>query len=154
MAQGDLTIFESFAEELGQELHHFDNDLTAIRLGIVDDTITPTAADRLNGTTPRWSDYSANQVSAAGNYVTGGVTLTSVTWTPEVDGVATLNAANYTINQDGGGFTDARWAILYNDNADNDNAIAFIDLGGTVSEQDGDITFAWDASGILTVTVT
>ena len=48
MATGDFTIFEEFADQLGMELHDFDND--TLKLGLIDNVVTPTAADA----TPRW----------------------------------------------------------------------------------------------------
>jgi len=146
MARGDLTVFEEFAEQIGEEQHNFASDV--LKLGIVDNTLTPLA----NIATPTWSDYSANEVSTAGNYTANGETVGSITFT-EAAGVATLDGADVVISQDGSGFTDAYWAILYNDTNGTDMAIAFVELDGPVSEQDGDVTISWNASGILTVTV-
>ena len=146
MARGDLTVFEEFSRQLGDEEHNFQSDV--IKAGIVDATITPTAADA----TPTWTDYSANEVSAAGGYVAGGLTLASVTYT-EAGGVATLDADDIAIIQDAGGFTDGFWVIIYNDTNGTDMAIAFVELAGPVSEVAGPITISWNASGIATVTV-
>lgn len=147
MARGDFTVFEELALNIGTESHNWSSD--TLKLGLVDDTLTPTAAD----TTPTWSDYSANEVSTGGGYAAGGVPLSGVTWT-EADGVATLDdTGNVSITQDAGGFTDAYWGILYNDTSATDQAIGFLDLGGPVSEAAGDITITWNPSGILTISV-
>lgn len=153
MAAGDITLFEEFADQLGMELHDFDND--TIKLALIDDTVTPTAADA----TPMWGagsgvDYDANEVTDAGGYTAGGITI-PVTWS-EADGVATLDddSGDVSLAQDPSGFTDARWGILYNDSAASKNAIGFVDLGADVSEQDGPVNINWNASGIFTVTVT
>jgi len=146
MARGDLTTFEEYAKQIGDGEHDFQTD--TLKLGIVDSTITPAAGD----TTPTWTDYSANEVSTAGGYTAGGETLTSVTYT-EAAGVATLDAADVVISQNASGFTDGYWGILYNDTNGTDMAVCFVDLGGPVSEVDGDITISWNASGIQTVTV-
>ena len=146
MAAGDLTVFEEFADQLGEEKHNFSSD--TIKVGLIDNTAAPTAAD----TTPTWSDYSANEVATAGGYTANGETLASVTWT-EAGGVATLDAANISLAQNGSGFTDAYWAVIYNDTEATDMAIAFVELGGPVSEQAGPVNINWNASGILTVTV-
>lgn len=146
MARGDLTVFEEFADQLGGENHNFSSDV--IKVGIVDNTLTPLASIA----TPTWGDYSANEVSTAGNYTAGGETIGSVTFT-EAAGVATLDGADVVILQDAGGFTDGYWGIIYNDTNATDMAIAFVELGGPVSEQDGDVTISWNASGILTITV-
>ena len=146
MATGDLTLFEEFSDQLGEEAHNFATD--TLKLGLIDNSSAPTAADA----TPTWSDYSGNEVSTAGGYSADGITLTSMTWT-EASGVATLDAANISLSQDGSGFTDAYWGILYNDSNGTDMAIGFIELGGPVSEQAGPVAINWNASGILTVTV-
>ena len=63
------------------------------------------------------------------------------------------NVGDIALAQDAVGFTDGYYGILYNDSATNKNAIGFIDLGGPVSEQAGPVNINWNASGILTVTV-
>jgi len=146
MARGDLTVFEEFVDQIGEEQHKFDSD--TLKLGLIDNTAAPTAADA----TPSWSDYSANEVSTAGGYTANGETLANVSWS-EADGTATLDADDVELAQNGSGFTDAYYGILYNDTNGTDMAIAFVDLGGPVSEQDGPITISWNASGILTVAV-
>ena len=147
MARNDWVTFQEFAKDLGDKTHALASD--TLKLGIVDATKTPTA----NDATPTWSDYSANDVSAAGGYVADGIALTGVTWT-EAAGVATLDdTANVTLAQDASGFEDGYWGILYNDTAATDECIGFLDLGGPVSEVAGSITVTWNASGILTVTV-
>ena len=146
MATGDVTIFEEVAEMIGEETFNFESD--TLKLGLIDNTTPPTAADA----TPRWADYSGNEVSTAGGYTANGETLASVTYT-EADGVATLDADNVSLSQDGSGFTDAYWGIIYDDTATNDEAIGFVELGGPVSEQAGPVAINWNASGIMTVTV-
>lgn len=147
MARGDLVVFEEFALNIGLEEHQLETDV--LKVGIVDSTITPTAADA----TPTWGDYSANEVSTAGGYTSGGETIANNTYT-EAGGVGTLDGDNISLSQDGSGFTDGYWGIIYNDTNATDMAIAFVDLGGAVSEQAGPIAINWNASGILTVTVT
>ncbi len=146
MARGDLTVFEEFALEIGLETFNLETDV--LKMGIVDATITPSAGDG----TPTWSDYSANEVSTAGGYTAGGEIIENNTYT-ESSGVGTLNGDDIVIAQNASGFTDGYWGILYSDTASSDNAFAFLDLGGPVSEVAGPITVTWNASGILTVTV-
>lgn len=146
MARGDFTVFEEFALNIGLEEFQLETDV--LKVGIVDDTITPTAADA----TPTWGDYSANEVSTAGGYTAGGLTVANNTYT-EAGGVATLDGDNLALTQDAGGFTDGYWGILYDDTNATDSAIGFVDLGGPVSEAAGPIAINWNASGILTVTV-
>ena len=147
MARNDWVTFQEFSKDLGDKTHALATD--TLKLGIVDNVKTPTANDE----TPVWADYSANDVSEAGGYVADGIALTGVTWT-EAAGVATLDdTANVTLAQNGAGFEDGYWGILYNDTADTDECIGFLDLGGPVSEVAGSITITWHASGICKVTV-
>ena len=147
MARGDFTVFEEFAIQLGQELHTLASD--TLKLGIINNTAAPTASDA----TPALGDYSANEVGTGGGYAANGITLSGVTFT-EAGGVATLDdTGNISLAQNASGFTDGYWGILYNDTAAGDQAIGFLDLGGPVSEVAGPIAINWNASGILTVTV-
>jgi hypothetical protein len=150
MAKGDFVLFEEFATDFAGGIHNL-KDTTTLKLGLVDDTLSPTAADE----TPRWGDYVANEVGTGGGYSANGIALTydaSTRWV-EAGGVGTLDADNIALAQDLAGFTDARWGILYNDGAAADQAIGFLDLGGDVSEVAGPIAINWNASGILTITV-
>ena len=147
MARNDWVTFEEFSLDLADGEHDLGAD--TFKVGLLDDTTAPTAADG----TPRWGDYSANEVSGTG-YTAGGATL-SGTAVAEVGGVTTFDdTGNVTWSQNGAGPTDIYWAVLYNDSAAADQAVGFLDMGGAVSLQDGDVTITWNASGILTITVT
>lgn len=146
MAQGDVTLFEEFAAQLGAENHDFSND--TFKLGIIDNTTPPTGGDA----TPTWTDYSGNEVSTGGGYTSGGETLTGVSYS-EVDGVGTFDANNIALSQNASGFTDGYWGILYNETNATDMAIAFVELGGPASEVAGPININWGASGIFTITI-
>jgi hypothetical protein len=122
MAQGDVVVFDATFGRIGEG--EYDLPADTFKIGIVDDTITPTAAD----TTPTWGDYSTNEVSGT-NYPTGGVTLTSVTYTGS-SGTWTFDSGNVNLAQSGTGFADGYWGILYDDTHASDEALLFIDLGG------------------------
>ena len=119
MATGDITVFEEFSLELSSGVHDLSAD--TLNFGIV--TVAPTAADA----TPRWGNYSANQISIGGGY-TGPVVLTSSLI--KAAGVTTLQCTSFIIpqNASGQGSTVA-YGVLYNDTATNDEAIAFFELG-------------------------
>jgi hypothetical protein len=145
MAAGDLTVFNAFGDVIGEEVHNMSSD--TFKMGLVTNGVTPTADD----TTPTWSDYSGSEVSTGGGYPADGITLTTVTWTRS-GAVTTFDADNVSLSQDGSGFTNAYWAIIYNDSAASDDAVCFIDLGGPVSEQAGDIAINFSGSGICIIT--
>ena len=145
MATGDFTVFEEFSLDLGSGVHDLSSD--TFKIAFIDNTTPPTAADA----TPRWADYSANEVSGTG-YTAGGQAVDNVSYT-EADGVATFDFDDEVFSQNGAGPTDIYWGILYNDTAASDQAVGFIEMGGPVSMVAGDVTCAPNASGVLTVTV-
>jgi hypothetical protein len=59
-----------------------------------------------------------------------------------------------TVNQDGSGFTNARWGIIYNDTAAGKQAVGFVDLGSDRSIQGGALTIDWSGANgdIFTIT--
>ena len=142
MARGDLVVFEEFALNIGDGSHDLDSD--SFKCMLINNTTTPTAASA----TPDTADFT--EVTGTG-YTAGGASLTT-TYT-EVGGVATFDStANPSWTQNGSGPTDIYWAIIYNTtHAGTNDAIAFIDMDGPVSLQDGDISITFNASGIFTV---
>ena len=146
MALNDFTLFEEFALNIGLEEHQLETDV--LKVGFVDDTITPLA----NLATPTWSDFSANEVATTGGYTTGGETITNNTYT-EAAGVGTLDGDNIALVQNASGFTDARWGIVYNSTNGTGMAIGFIDFGANISEVAGPVAINWNGSGIATVTI-
>ena len=145
MARNDWVTFEEFSLDLANGVHAMASD--TFKLGLINNDTPPTAADA----TPRWADYSANEVSGTG-YTAGGYSLTG-TGTSEADGVTTFDdTGNVTWSQNGAGPTDIYWGVLYNASASADQAVGFVDMGGAVSLVDGDVSVTWNASGILTIT--
>lgn len=149
MATGDITWFDQALLDLGEKIHDLSTDV--LKLGLVTSVVTPAA----NTADPRWgagggTNLSTNAV-ATGTAWTGPVTLASVTWTI-VAGTPTLDAADPAqIAQDGAGFTNARWGIIYNDTAAGKQALAFVDLGSDRSIVSGPLTITFNASGVLTL---
>ena len=148
MARGAWVTFEEFSLDVGSKVHDLAND--DLFLLLIDNNTAPTAADA----TPRLADYVGDEVdSVAGGYPANGIALTGETYT-EAGGVSTLDdPGNISLAQDGSGFTNAYWGVLYNGTAAAAQAIGYLDLGGPVSEVAGAITITWNASGITTVTV-
>lgn len=149
MATGDVTWFDQALLDLGKKIHDLSTDV--LKLGLVTSTVTPSATTA----DPRWgagggTNLSTNAV-ATGTAWTGPVTLASVAWTI-VAGTPTLSAAYPAqIAQDGAGFTNARWGIIYNDTAAGKQALCFIDLGSDRSIVTGPLSITFNASGVLTL---
>ena len=152
MARGDFTLFNEFGISLAEKKIDLETD--TIKLALIDNVVTPTA----NDATPMWGagsgvDYDTNEVSTGGGYVAGGRECANPTATRSTDTITFDADDPATITQDGSGFTDAYYGILYSDTATNKEAIGFLDLDGPVSEQDGPITISWDDAGIATITM-
>ena len=148
MARNDWVTFEEFSVDLANGVHNLGSD--TFNVGLITNAATEPAADTA---TPRWADFSGNEVSGTG-YTAGGAEL-SGTSTAEAAGVTIFDdTGNVTWSQNGAGPTNIYWAILYNDTAAADQAVGFLDMGGPVSLVDGDVSITWNASGILTITVT
>lgn len=154
MAQGDMIIFDKGFEAGHQNGWDWNTDV--FKLGIVDDTITPTTETAL----PAWgtggtTDLSANEVSTGGTSYTGPITLAGTSFSEVSDGVFEFDFTSPSqLAQDASGFTDGYWAIIYNDTDTNDLAICAIDLGGPISLVGGSLTITFNANGIFRITRT
>lgn len=143
MARGDLVVFEE------AKAYMIDGGWEAaddIKCAILDNTVTPAAADA----TPALTDYT--QVGSGGTYVAGGTSLGNLgTCVTEAAGVMTFDSGtNPTWAQNASNDIDAYWALIYH--VTSGQAIAFLDLGGPVDMTAGDLTITWNASGLYTVT--
>lgn len=150
MAQGDVTIFNQFIEDMGNGVHNLDTG--TIRMALIDSVQTPaaTSAD------PRWGaggtvNFDTNEVSqGGGNYALEGLDITG-TWS-QTTGTGTFDATDVsTWTQHASNPDDARWGIIYNDTPAGNNCIAFLDLGSAFDMTTGDLNVTWNASGIFTV---
>ena len=145
MPRGSATVFQEAMLDMAKGVHG-DLSTAVLKLAIVDDTITPAADDA----TPRWADYSANEVTAAGNYVAGGITLTTIV-VAMVAGVLTITADDVNITLHASGFLDGYFAFLVNTTATNDEILGWWDMGGPVSEQAADVDFEFPAGVVMEI---
>jgi hypothetical protein len=150
VAQGDVTLFNEFKEDLGLKIHNLETD--TFKVGLVTNSVTPaaTSAD------PRWgaggsTNFSSNQVTPGGNYTTGGPTIANNTYV-ETAGVAAFDGDNISVLQNASNPTNARWGIIYNDTSAGKEAVGFLDLGSVFDLSSGDLTVTWAAAGIFTGT--
>ena len=102
MARNDAFMFDEFVQDLYDGIHG-DLSGASIKYILIDNSITPAADDA----TPRYADYSAYEVSAAGGYTTGGIALSGVA-TSYANGVLKFDdTGNIALALDAGGFEDA-----------------------------------------------
>jgi hypothetical protein len=154
MARGDLIVFNEFLISMGENLINLETD--TFLLGLITDSVTPvvdTATPTWDGTSSQ--EFDGNEVSQGGGYPLGGISVPNVVF-ERTGAVAKFDDddTNISLAQNGSGFTNAFWGILYSDTSSAKNAVAFLELDGPISEQAGPININWNASGILTVTRT
>jgi hypothetical protein len=143
MAAGDVFWFDQGIYRLMRG--EIDLDAGSIKLGIITSAATPakTTAD------PRWgaggsTNFSTNQVATGGTSYTAPISLASpsiVVVTPDVF----FRANVITLAQDASGFTNGRWGIGFQDDA-NDYAIFYVDLGSDRSLVAGQVQIDWNGA--------
>ena len=148
MAAGDVTVFNVHLQDLGRGVHNLETG--DISLGLITTSTTPTAAT----TGPAWgagvtTNLSTNEVTPGGNYASGGPSIGGTY--SQTSGTATFDVTDVSITSDGSNPTNARWGIIYNETATNNEAIGFIDLGTDVDLSAGDFTITWSGSGVYTI---
>ncbi|MEM1189929.1 MAG: hypothetical protein AAGI72_15460 [Pseudomonadota bacterium] len=144
MAAGDVDNPQQFYADIQQALH--DLELGTYKFAFVTSAITPAA----NDPDPRWgaggsTDYSTAEVTPGGNYAAGGVTLLNPTVTL-VSGRGRTDFGDVDIVQDAANPNNARWAIVYNDDA-NKRVTHIIDLGSNIDLTSGPFAWSWNTSG-------
>lgn len=154
MAQGTLYLFDEFAKSSQDGRMKIGTD--TIKVALL--SVIPAVGDAVptygtGGTT----NESTNEVAAGGGYTTGGIALSSQSFS-ESAGVSTFSASNITWTSAGSGDpTNVKAALIYDDSATNKDCIGYMDLtpDGTtaISLLSGNITINWNASGIYTSTV-
>jgi hypothetical protein len=149
MATGDIKWFSAGLLQLGTKIHNLTSDV--LKLGIVTTTTVPTTDTAI----PHWggtgtTNFATNQVGTGGGY-TGPITLASVTFTEigTVPKVPTLRAADVTISQNAGGFSNGAYGIIYNDTDANKRALGFVELSsaGALSIVSGSVTIDFQGAG-------
>lgn len=142
MATGDVTFFHQFKLDAGNKIHDLDGD--TYKIGLITSAVTPAAGDA----GPHWggtgtTNYATNQVTAGGNYATGGPALTTISWT-NASGTVSFKADKVSIAQHASNPTNARWGIIYNSTDANKRAVAFVDLGSARDLTSGLFELKWN----------
>lgn len=133
-----LTFFNSFGEAVLEKKHNFASDV--LKLALSNTAPSASADTQLTDIT---------QISTAGGYPTGGLTLDSITST-STGGVATVDCADEAFTATGADTDSFRYVVLYNDTATNDELVCYWDLGASQVIANGNTTtFGIDASGLF-----
>ena len=146
MAAGDIVFYEQWYVDVQEGVHNMETD--TFKLGLVTSTYTPASTDA----DPRWgaggtTNTSTNEVTAGGNYTSGGPTGANPAVTLSSN-AGVFDFDDISITQHASNPTNARWGIIYNDTATGKNCVGYVDLGTTIDLSAGDFSFAPNASGV------
>jgi hypothetical protein len=124
----------SFKGEILRGVHNFATGGNTFKLALYDNSASFTAATTAYTTT--------NEVAASGSYVAGGGTLTkqgvSTTGTTAITDFSDLSFTTATITAYG--------ALIYNDTATGDPAVAVLNFGGAKTSTAGTFTIVFPAA--------
>lgn len=148
MATGDIVWFDQALGDIPNAVHNVTT--ATLKLGLITSSTTPAATT----SDPCWgaggsTNMSTNKVAEATAW-TGPATLT-ITTSGLSSGKFVLDGNDVTVAQDAGGFTNARWGIIYNDSQAAKKCLAYVDLGSDRSIVSGPLTITWATAGILTI---
>lgn len=105
-------------------------------------------------TTKTAAESGATQVATANGYTQNDKALTGLAVTTVTTNDAKLDADDVTWTASGGSITASK-ALIYNDTDTDDPPVAYIDFDGSQSAGSGtDFKIIWNASGIITWTLT
>lgn len=155
MAVGDFVVFDQFLTDLGNKIHDMDSD--TFKLGLIKSAANGGDDPAATDTAPHWNgtgttDYSTSEVTAGGNYSTGGSSLASPSWAV-TSNIVKWDVNNLTITQNASNPTNARWGIVYNSTDTNKRAIGYLDLGSDQDLSGGDFTYTVPANGLFRIGV-
>jgi hypothetical protein len=146
-------FYDAYVENLytGEHTAFIDHEGDTFKIAFVKDTYTPDRAVDVYFDDSGANDPVDEEVTGTG-YTQGGNEVAN----PDVTvagNVITFDADDpATWSQDGAGFADARFAILYKDSGVDTtaNLVAYHDLGSDKGNVAGDLSIQLDATGIST----
>ena len=130
------TFFNAFMEDMPEKVHNLGSDTLKVAL-------TATAPNV--STDDELADIT--QISSAGTYAPVTVTITS---SAQSGGTYTLSFSDIAFTASGADFDSARYWVLYNDTATNDELIAYADYGAAYVLPNGQ-TWTLNAGNIFTM---
>lgn len=136
-------VYGNFAKSLANKEIDLDSD--TLKVMLCTSSYTPAQ------NTHQYKSDITNEVSGTG-YTAGGATLGSVT-VAQSSGTFTLDAADTSWSSS---TITARYAVIYDSTPSTDATrplIAYVDFGADVVSTSGTFSITWNASGILTATV-
>lgn len=143
MAEGDVTVYNDFKEQVLKGIHDLSADTLKITLHT---SYTPNI-----DTHQVWADVSATEYGTSGGYTAGGKTLGTLAVAQDnTNDRASWDAADVTWTSLTLSPATPGHAIIWNDTPTSpaDPLICYVELGSTATNG-GDYTLAFNANGIL-----
>lgn len=156
MAWANSKVFRAWLGDSVTRAVAYDLDGDAFLAALYNNTTTPdqnVASGVLtgyNGAASQW--VVANEVSQAGQWAAGGVSLASVVVNVATSGVVFFDAAD-TASGSAATLTNAFGALVYDNTLANKNGVCFNYFGGGNSVTNGTLTVVWNANGIWRATL-
>ena len=144
MAADDWKIYDSFKEKMADGTLDLDGD--TFKCALFTSVLVPAQTD---------DSYTAlaNEVANGNGYLTGGETLTTVTWV-EAAGTVTFDADDISWTASGGSIV-GRYAIIYDDTDAGKQLVAMSLLDNTPADvtvtDTNTLTLQLSASGVFTL---
>lgn len=119
-----IQTYNQFLELLGDGT--LDMDTHTFKIALMTSGFVFDATDTI------WTDVSGSELANGNGYTTGGLALTSVTWS-QTSGTVTFDFADPTWTASGAGLSGITDAVIYDDTASGDPLMFALDLGGSFS---------------------
>lgn len=131
-------------------------DTTQLAINLISDTFKGALFN--NSLTPNFSSdlayavtpYDANEITGT-NYVAGGATLVSTTFTESPTGSVRFDATDTSWSS--ATFSAARGVLIWDDTI-SDRAVCFVNFGADFGVTSGTFTIQWAATGIFAIDLT
>jgi hypothetical protein len=120
-----MTKFNCFAQDIGRKVHNLNADVLKFMLS----NVLPVVGNTVKA--------NITEIAAGNGYTAGGHALPTNTYV-QAAGVAKLDGGSCIITAAGGSIGPARYAVLYNDTAANDELIGWYDYGSSFTLLDGE----------------
>lgn len=158
MAWTNSKIFRAYLHSSLTRTNALDMDADTLKAALYNNTGTPdqnaTAANSAyNAAATPW--VTANEVSQAGQWATGGVALSGVTVDQATSATVFLDATD-TASGSAATLANVYGVLVYDDTVTTpvaDQGISFNYLGGANSVTSGTLTIVWNANGIFRFTL-
>ena len=147
MAAGDVVIFDAAIGWLGTETFQLNTD--TFKAVYVEDELSISAALSAPAYGEGQTTDLGDTEQSGGNASAGGADITNTY--SATSGTGTFDAADVDLEQNGSNPSAMRDWVAYSEDATNNEALLYIDLGANIDGSAGDLAITMSGSGIFTL---